>query len=83
MGNRGARVLRLVLSWRSLRTTTTIDFALSQGGVISGTVRRADTGAPVSRQLSVYTAQRSFVKSVSSHFQTGPSLATFRAVRQR
>ena len=43
--------------------TTTVDFALSKGGTIAGTVRRADTGAGVYRAIFVYNAQTSQLRS--------------------
>ncbi len=44
--------------------TTTIDFALSQGGSLSGLLSRAVDGAPVqSGQVLIYNASTSFVKT--------------------
>ena len=44
--------------------TRTIDFALSPGGVISGTVTNAATTAPLTVVVSVFNAQTSLVSSV-------------------
>jgi hypothetical protein len=50
---------------------TTINFALSQGGVIAGTLRRSDTGLPISWPVVVYNAATSVVRSVQSSLASG------------
>ena len=46
--------------------TTTIDFALALGGQISGTLRRADSTAVAHRQVSVFNAATSTIRTVSA-----------------
>lgn len=53
--------------------TTTVDFALTKGGSIGGTVRRADTNAGVYRQLFLYNDRTSpaNLRTTYTNFNTG------------